>query len=440
MKKLFLLLVSAILFASFSFAQNVGIGIITPASKLHIKGSADVSQLIIDANSTQSNTHPLIKFRKSDGTDLMWIHSDDVTNTFVGLNSGRVNYISSGLFSEGQYNTFIGSNAGYSNTTGYYNTANGSQALYSNTSGYYNTANGLNALYFDNIGSYNTANGTYALYSNTAGFYNTANGHEALYYNNTGNYNTANGVFALYSNGDNYNTACGYGTLSNTNASEYNVALGYNAGTHHNLGYNNTILGANCDGDFDGEYNIIAIGEGVTCEDNSTARIGNSATYSIGGYADWTNISDGRYKKNVKENVKGLDFILKLRPVTYNLDISGLSQKLNESRGQQTNAQMKTAMAQKEKIIQTGFVAQEVEQSAKSIGYDFSGVDKPKNENGFYGLRYAEFVVPLVKAVQEQQKIIEQQNNDIEAQKNDIETLKSQVAELTKTVNTLMNK
>ncbi len=49
--------------------------------------------------------------------------------------------------------------------------------------------------------------------------------------------------------------------------------------------------------------------------------------------------------------------------------------------------------------MQTGFVAQDVEKIAKSIGYDFSGVDV--DEKGIYGLRYAEFVVPLVKAVQE---------------------------------------
>jgi hypothetical protein len=50
-----------------------------------------------------------------------------------------------------------------------------------------------------------------------------------------------------------------------------------------------------------------------------------------------------------------------------------------------------------------------------------------------YGLRYADFVVPLVKAVQEQQKIIEEE-------KNQIDILKAQVAELTKTVNALMSK
>ena len=52
--------------------------------------------------------------------------------------------------------------------------------------------------------------------------------------------------------------------------------------------------------------------------------IGNTAVTSIGGYADWTNFSDGRYKRNVKENVPGLAFINKLKPVTYTLDINAI--------------------------------------------------------------------------------------------------------------------
>ncbi len=47
-----------------------------------------------------------------------------------------------------------------------------------------------------------------------------------------------------------------------------------------------------------------------------------------------------------------------------------------------------------------------MEAAAKALGYDFDGVDKPKNENDHYGLRYSTFVVPLVKAVQEQQEMI----------------------------------
>ena len=195
--------------------------------------------------------------------------------------------------------------------------------------------------------------------------------------------------------------------------------MGCYSAINYDAGYNNTILGANCEIAFAGAYNDIAIGQGVTCNDNSQARIGNSSTYSIGGYANWTNISDGRYKKNLKEDVKGLEFIMKLRPVTYYLDITAVSQKLNESRGTETNTAMKTAITEKEKVTQTGFVAQEVENAANQTGYNFSGIDKPRTDAGLYGLRYAEFVVPLVKAVQEQQEEIEMlkdQNKKLEEQ------------------------
>lgn len=59
------------------------------------------------------------------------------------------------------------------------------------------------------------------------------------------------------------------------------------------------------------------------------------------------------------------------------------------------------AREDKANTLFSGFIAQEVEQAAQSIGYHFSGVDAPKSESDLYGLRYAEFVVPLVKAVQE---------------------------------------
>jgi hypothetical protein len=50
---------------------------------------------------------------------------------------------------------------------------------------------------------------------------------------------------------------------------------------------------------------------------------------------------------------------------------------------------------------QVGFVAQEVEALIKKSGFVFSGVESPKNENDMYAIRYGEFVVPLVKAMQE---------------------------------------
>ena len=54
--------------------------------------------------------------------------------------------------------------------------------------------------------------------------------------------------------------------------------------------------------------------------------IGNSNVTSIGGYASWSNFSDGRFKRNIKENVPGLSFINKLRPVTYTLDIDAINE------------------------------------------------------------------------------------------------------------------
>ncbi len=68
-----------------------------------------------------------------------------------------------------------------------------------------------------------------------------------------------------------------------------------------------------------------------------------------------------------------------------------------------------------------------MEQAAREIGYDFSGVDAPKHEHDLYGLRYAEFTVPLVKAVQEQQQIIENGKLRMENLEAENATLKTQL-------------
>ena len=42
--------------------------------------------------------------------------------------------------------------------------------------------------------------------------------------------------------------------------------------------------------------------------------------------------------------------------------------------------------------------------AANAAGYNFSGIIKPSGPNDFYQLRYSDFVVPLVKSVQELSK------------------------------------
>jgi hypothetical protein len=167
---------------------------------------------------------------------------------------------------------------------------------------------------------------------------------------------------------------------------------------------------------------------------SNSVVIGNSSVTSIGGYAGWSNLSDARYKKNVQDNVPGLEFIKLLKPVTYQLEINKLAVALKEDqvRDEHGNIVMKNPDVQtkasrdaKERIIMTGFIAQDVEEAANSIGYKFSGVDAPQNENDFYALRYSDFVVPLVKAVQEQQEIIENQNQELKEMQKEIAELKS---------------
>jgi hypothetical protein len=126
-----------------------------------------------------------------------------------------------------------------------------------------------------------------------------------------------------------------------------------------------------------------------------------------------------------------LNFINRLNPVTYNLDLDAIDELLKpnkvekmerdtvtmEAVPQEVIESEKKAKEAKEKQIQTGFVAQEVEATAKSINYNFSGVEV--DESGMYSLRYAEFVVPLVKAVQElsdQNEQLQKQNDQMQKQ------------------------
>ena len=308
----------------------------------------------------------------------------------------------------GYSNSAFGVDAMRNNTTGSQNTAYGVHALYSNTIGRRNTAVGYEALFYTtSLSSDNTAVGYLSLRSNTSGENNSALGAGTLYANTTGEENTAVGINSLGYNTVGWNNVgIGNAALRHTTSASYNIAMGYAAGAVANMGWNNTMIGSEALANADGTFNSIALGADARVTASNQARIGNSSTTSIGGFAGWTNISDGRFKKNIKENVRGLDFILQLRPVTYNLDIALLNNSLGVTESKLWNDDMQQAAREKEQLVQSGFIAQEVEAVAKSLGYNFSGIDRPRNEKDLYGLRYAEFVVPLVKAMQEQQALI----------------------------------
>jgi hypothetical protein len=388
----------------------------------------------------------------ANGINALLYNTSGYSNVAIGVNAlssstthhNQVAVGDSALFhSEADENTAIGSKALFSNTAGYGNTATGTDALYSNTTGNFNTANGISALRYNTTGYGNTANGYYSLSSNTIGNYNTASGIEALTSNTTGNSNTADGRWALNNNTTgSHNAANGYCALFSNTTGSQNTAMGMyssyklqNSNNNTSVGFSagdyqtfeaGTFLGASAFPGISGISNCMALGYNARVSASNRVVIGNSLVTSIGGYAGWTDFSDQRYKTAIQENVKGLEFIMKLRPVTYQLDINKLAADLKEDQNRDAGDKVEMGSSsskdaesrnEKSRIVYTGFLAQEVEAAAQSIGYEFSGVEAPKNENDFYGLRYSEFVVPLVKAVQEQQKMIDELKKEIEVLK-----------------------
>jgi hypothetical protein len=324
-------------------------------------------------------------------------------NVAVGFQSLYSNQPTSS--SNGLYNTALGAYALYDNTTGYENTASGWRAMESNTSGFHNSAFGKYSLRSNTTGDDNTATGVHALYSNTTGDENTASGFRALYSNTSGDQNVAIGLSALYSGASaNRCVAVGPYAMNSNSTGDYNTAVGNNA-FYNGTNYSNST----------------AIGSSSNITASNQVRIGDGSVSSIGGQVGWTTVSDQRFKKEIKETVPGLAFISRLRPVTYYLDMNAIARHMNtpDSLRRFDSEKMKGAM------LQTGFIAQEVEQAASQLGFDFSGVDKPKNSQDHYGLRYAEFVVPLVKAVQEQQEMIKAMQLQLEQQQKLIQMLQS---------------
>ena len=108
-------------------------------------------------------------------------------------------------------------------------------------------------------------------------------------------------------------------------------------------------------------------------------------------YANGTiNSSDLRFKTKIKPVELGLQFIKKLNPVSY--------YKISKSqyKGEEDN---------NESRYEYGLIAQEVEDILKESDSDNSII--VKDDEGFYGMDYKQITMPLIKAVQEQEKTIE---------------------------------
>jgi hypothetical protein len=145
--------------------------------------------------------------------------------------------------------------------------------------------------------------------------------------------------------------------------------------------------------------------DAVTCGANGKRW---SAIWAVNGTIQ---TSDPRTKTDIKDSALGLDFINKLRPVSYKFKVGGnrcIGEKTIKEAEYDENGNLVRA-AVTEKVIEPvagkrthyGLLTTNVKESLGDLdfgGYIKINPDDPESEEA---LRYDEFIAPLIKAVQE---------------------------------------
>jgi hypothetical protein len=184
-----------------------------------------------------------------------------------------------------------------------------------------------------------------------------------------------------------------------------NTSLGSYAGQSNNTGANNTFIGNSSDAGANNLTDATAVGDYAVASINDQAVLGNASNTWVGTMcaSTWQTLSDGRFKFNIQQKVKGLEFINKLRPVTYQMNSQALDSFLIQNMSDSAKIRHKARLnfGPSTAIIHAGFIAQQVDSAAQTCGFTSSIVHRPANNTDPYTLAYAEIVVPLVKAVQE---------------------------------------
>ena len=305
------------------------------------------------------------------------------------------------------------------------NSAFGISALANISSGVCNTGFGFNTLFNTSTGYKNTAFGAQALsvrnnnlrtgIGRLAGQYgygaSTSIGAQAGRF--TGYCTTNAGFLAGYS-GQTYSVSIGFAAGVSNGA--YNVAIGFRSkqyggtyslttispqtGRYDTTGNDTTLVGHYTGRFLGGAYNNTHVGW-YAYQHNGYAAPNQS---SIGRYQNnicnctyrvWTDVSDCRDKTNIEPLTNlGLNFIRKLNPVKYKWD----------NRERYVNCcgfeyGVKDGTLKQDKT-HYGFLAQEVDFAARSLGQKFEAVTHDTFRDQ-YTLGYLEMISSLTKALQE---------------------------------------
>jgi hypothetical protein len=278
------------------------------------------------------------------------------SNLIVGENAGNA-------ITTGYQNLFIGGNAGKSTTTGIANLNIGIGAGEFNISGIYNSFIGVNA-------------GRYS-----SGGYNTFLGQASGENSGSGNSNTFIGHAA--------------GQVS---TSGENTFVGRSAGILNTSGHHNTFIGIEAGQNVVANYNATAIGWDSRPNANDSVTLGNGSINLLRCAATViSGLSDARDKTDIVEITEGLEFVDKLKPITFTW---------NQRDGYKVG------------VKSAGFIAQDLLelQNESAIGENLDLVSEIDPER--LEARYSNLLPVLVKAIQEL-------SLEVKSLKSEIELLKA---------------
>jgi hypothetical protein len=317
-------------------------------------------------------------------------------NTIIGDNAGK-GTVSSVYHS----NTLVGEKAGFALVTGSRNCFYGRESGVSTISGYENSFYGENSGYYNTYGYQNQFFGRFAGYRNTTGYRNTFVGIDAGYTNTTGSNNCFVGASAGYATSTGANN-CFFGNAGTENTTGIsNCNFGNSAGRFTTSGYRNSNFGHEAGEGaamFGGAVNTSCFGYDAQITASNQVQLGDSATTTY-VYGTVQNRSDVRDKADIEPSGLGLAFINKLRPVSYRVNYrEDYYEKVDGKRVELPNDGSK-----KRSRKHYGLIAQEVKQTMDELGVDFGGYQDHSVKGGkdVLSLGYAEFISPMIKAIQE---------------------------------------
>ena len=358
-------------------------------------------------------------------------------NFFAGYDAGKAN--------TGQYNTYIGNEAGKKDTVGEDNVYIGNSAGI-NGSGSENVFIGCNSGP-DCSGTRNVFVGWHSgrlattaesnvIIGNGSGDRNKTGNENVLLgnsagYNNNGNQNVfiGNSTFRMHTIGD-HNIAIGDGAGDLSDSSNYCIVIGYDAGRNSKKGENNVVIGTQAGYKYRGNNNVfIGNKAGYNEEGSNRLYIANSSSNPL-IYGEFDNkivkingaqvsTSDQRFKENIQTLKGSLQKISGIRGVSFTWKTNA---EINKIKGVETDSDDGNKRLQEG--TQLGVIAQEVEAVVPEVVYT--------DDKGFKSVDYIKLTPVLIEAMKElknEKDELEKKNNALEAK---VERLEKMMEELMK--------